>query len=301
MPVFENFVHVGPPQLLTLENSLVVGRLDDLAVKAHVVPAEQIALLGGGGLPVPQPQQGHQPGQGRPVLVVFVDVSGGGGLVHQAQPRPDKALLLNLPHGQPAAPPALQGGPLHAEPHQQEDHVRRDAQLVVQRQQRRQVRRGQLFPQLVLHRAGQGGELGPLHGPGHIGPGVLRPLLRRRGRRNVGLGPGDEALPGQRAQGPLQALRRPAQLLAQLLRAAPAPQQSEVHQRAVAVAGLDQTPGRRAGHDDALLLRQMQDISAHSSAPLRFTIFYILHENRAFVKRELSPRRAGGFPAEYGR
>ena len=56
--------------------------------------------------------------------------------------------------------------PLRAEAHQQKDHVRRQSQLVVQPQQDGNVRRRQLLPQLLLHRAGEPGKLRALQRPG---------------------------------------------------------------------------------------------------------------------------------------
>ena len=183
MPGPQDLVHVGPLQLLALHHRLVIGQLQGLVLEPQLLPGEQVLLLAGGGGTVPQPQQAHHPGHGLPAPLVLFNVRGGALLGHQSQPGPGVALLLDLAHGGPAALAVPLGGPLRTEPHQQEHHVRRQPQLVIEPQQDGQVRRGQLLPQLFLHRPGEPRELPALQGPGHVGPGVLRPLVRGPGER----------------------------------------------------------------------------------------------------------------------
>ena len=277
MPGGEDLVHIGPLQLLTLEDGLVVGPLDGRVLKAHGGPGEQVLLLAGGGGPVPQPQQGHEPGQGLPLALAVPDVGGGPVLVHEAQAGPGVALPLDLPQGGPAAGAVALGGPLAAVAHQQEDHVRGQAHIVVQPQQGPHVRGGELLAQLLLHRPGQGPELLPLQGAGHVGPGVLRGLLpggggdrRRGGGGGLSLGQAHQPLALQGLKGGGEPLRGPAQGGPELLAVGGAPvlDQGNVQQGGVPISGADQPPGRRARQDHALLLRQMQHISAHGSTSL---------------------------------
>ena len=300
VPGAEDLVHIGPLQLFAFEHGLVVGPLDDLVGKAHALPGQQVFFLAGRGRPVPQAQQAHHPGQGLTAALVLPDIDGGALLGHEPQPGPGVALLLDLAHGGPAALAIPLGGPLRTETHQQEDHVRRKPQLVVQSQQDGNVRGGKLLPQLFLHRAGEPGELRALQSPCHVRPGISRlPVRRRRrgrdrGRRGGGLpaGQGHQTLLCQNVQRAAELLPVPAQLGAELavVSAAPVFQDGDIEERRVAVAAADQPQGRGAGESDALRLRQMQDIIADGGSPLSHVFLFILHEKMGFVKREFFRR-----------
>ena len=325
MPGVQNLVHIGPAQLLAPQHGPVVGLENDVAVKAHLAPGGQVLLLPRGGLPVLQAQQGHELGNRLPCLLVLLDMGGGAFLVKDPMAGPGVALLLDLAQGGPP-PRAVPGGDfLHAEAHQGENHIRRQAQMVIEAQEDLQIRGGELLAQLVLHRAGEAGELVPLQGPGHIGPGVLGAavlppggrwrLLRRRrgapaGRRH------NKTQARQGGQTPAEPLLRPSQLAEQLVvvNAAVTVQHRDIEQGCVAVPAADETPGRRAGEDNTLILRQVKYIAADDHRLLSFSSEGILHDIDGFVKRQScfwgqcrsrraapgpgAARRNGALPAE---
>ena len=223
MPGGEDLVHVGPLELFALEEGLVVGQLDDRLVKAHPCPGEEIPLLAGARLPVPQTKELHELRQSLAPLLVVLDVGGGALLGHKPQPGPGIALPLNLAEGRPPSGAILLDCPLGAEAHQQEDHICRKPHLVVEAQQCGKVRGGELFPQLPLHGGSERGKLRPLQRPGHIRPGILHLPLRRLGDPSGGghsrllfhpsrlLGQGHQPLPRQDRKGPAEPVLRPAQ------------------------------------------------------------------------------------------
>ena len=171
---------------MALEHRLVVGQSHRLRRKAHLLPRVQILLLRCHRQPVSQPQRPHIRRDGPLTLRVLFQVLHCGPLGVDAPSGPGVALLLDLPQGRPPPLSVLPGDPLHAVIHQQEDHVRRQAQIIVQSQQNTHIRRGEPLPQLFFHLRRQQTEfLAALQPPGNVIPLVaglfisrLRDLLR---------------------------------------------------------------------------------------------------------------------------
>ena len=122
--------------------------------------------------------------------------------------------------------------------------------------------------------------------------GVLSPLVRGPGERRRRVPPRrlsrqrNQPLAGQDPQGPAEPVPVPAQLGADLLvvGAPPVFQHGDIEQRRVPVPAADEPPGRRAGEDDAFLLRQVQNILADGRPLLRSLVVFLLF----YMKRRRS-------------
>ena len=176
------------------------------------------------------------------------------------------ALLLHLPHGGAASFAPLGSGPVHTVAQQQIDHVRRQAQIVVQPCQYLQVCGAQLFAQLLLRLGDQQAEALVVRQQGGDVLCGVNGLFRRRfgaGR----LGPRQES---QLLQYPLRCVQPQAahggQHLFQLLRryAAAEPLQRQIQQGGIALPAAQQALHCGGGQRD-ILLSAPQDITAHGS------------------------------------
>ena len=247
------------------EHGPVVGQGHRLRRKAPVQPLQKILLLRRGGGTVPQLQRTHIRGHPLLALGVLAQVGGGPLLGVQSPAGPGVALLLDLAHGGPAAGAVLAGGALGAVAHQQEDHVRRQAQIVVKAQQHGKVRGGQALAQLPLHLRRQRPEDAVLFK-------ALGDVLALVGGRLLGgLGLTLRLGRAQQLHLPELVLRRggalsvPVELLGRLGRGdgPPAAQQADVQKGRVPVPLRQQAAGHRAGQRDALVLRQTQKAASH--------------------------------------
>ena len=183
-------------------------------------------------------------------------------------------------------------------PHQQIDHVRRQAQIVRQSQQHPHIRGGEALAQLLFHLRRQQPEfLAALQTAGDVVPlvagffvGRLRDLLRRR---------------GQKPQLPQRQLRRfdpvsvPPQLAGQRpgLHIAVVPQERQIQKRRVAVSPLQQPLDRlrRQGYG---FVRRMDQNTCHDAPPFRFSVEKLLPASPLFLlvfySTRIFPQQQGG-------
>ena len=285
VPAAQDAVEIPPVQILLIKHRALIGQRHRLRREAHVHPLGDVAPLRVHHLALGQVQRAHVGGGLLLPLRPFFQVRGGGGLVEDAQLRPVIALLLDLPQGGTPSLSPLAARPLHAVAHQQIDHVRGHADLVVQPRQNLQVGGAQLLAQLLLRLGDQQAEaLVVRQQTGDVLRRVHRTLLRRGGRRVL-------RRAGQNAQLLQHPLRRvdaqaaDGQRPLQLLRGhAPSePAQRQIQERRIALSALQQLV-RGGGAQRQLLLAIAQDIALHG-APSLLIVTPILHENRRNVKR----------------
>ena len=255
VPAAEDTVEVSPVQLLLIKHRLVVGQCHRLRGEALVHPVGDVALFALHRAAVAQTQHLHIPAHGGAADVPVPQILGGALLIEKAPLRPVVALLLDLAEGGPPSGAVALLGTGDTVAHQQIDHIRRKAQIVIQSRQDLQVRRFQALAQLLLRLRHQ-------HPKAGIAGEEVRQVIRRVHRallcRLRGLllrGPVDESQLLQSRLRRMKAQLAPLQSTLQLLRrdTTVRPQQAQIQQRRIPVAPVQQPLHRGRGQGDALI------------------------------------------------